>query len=445
MSADPSAAPGVRRLLGRTADRSSGPPSWRRVELAAFVLVPLVVLVVVATSTIAVSERIARKNAITQAEQIATRFSRLLLAPLLDGALAAGSDDWDELEDLVTNRLSDGSISYLVVWSPEGQILFSSDEGAVGERYEPSDDLVAAGAGRTIAKVEDHPEESYEGSATGPLVEVYVPLELADQQVVVETYFSYDGIERQTADLRRQIIPLTVGALVVLQLVQLPIAMSLARRSRRQETERAQLMARSLTASERERQTIAADVHDGPVQDLAGVSYALSALRASVPDDRKAGVDRMVAAVRNAVHALRALMVDLYPPDLSGAGLEAALEDLVEPLRNQGLTANLRIALLPELSPASAAVVYRTAKELLANVGRHAEAANVWVDLAPVEGARPAAVRLTVSDDGVGLPSTGTDRRSEGHLGLRLVIDRVRDVGGTIAGPPDLGGTRPSS
>jgi signal transduction histidine kinase len=140
----------------------------------------------------------------------------------------------------------------------------------------------------------------------------------------------------------------------------------------------------------------------------------------------------MVAAVRNAVHALRALMVDLYPPDLSGAGLEAALEDLVEPLRNQGLGAVVRVAPLPELSPASAAVVYRTAKELLANVGRHAGAANVWIDLAPVEQARPAEVRLTISDDGVGFPVTGTDRRSEGHLGLRLVVDRVRDVGGTV-------------
>jgi two-component system, NarL family, sensor kinase len=32
----------------------------------------------------------------------------------------------------------------------------------------------------------------------------------------------------------------------------------------------------------------------------------------------------------------------------------------------------------------------------------------------------------------VGFPPSGTDRRSEGHFGLRLVIDRVRDVGGVV-------------
>lgn len=406
-----------------------------RLEVVAFLIVPLLVLAAVAGAAILLSERIARDNALEDAEKVATRFTRVLLAPALEGALSGPPERWGELERLVTARLSDGSITYLFVWSTEGEVLYSNDEKSIGEWYGKTEDIQAAAEGRTVAgitDVDDEPEAVYEGGVHEPQVEVYVPVDLQAQRVVVETYFSYDGIERDTALLRNLLIALTVGALVVLQLIQLPIATSLARRVRRQETERAEFMARSLTASERDRRALAADVHDGPVQDLAGVSYALSALRTSVPEDRQPSVDRLVAAVRNAVHSLRVLMVDLYPPDLQGSGLASAIEDLAEPLRGEGLTVEVSASAVPELSPDSAAVTYRTAKELLVNVSRHAAATTVWVEVEAVEHSQVPAIRLCVSDDGVGFPEGGTDKRSEGHLGLRFVADRVRDVGGTL-------------
>jgi signal transduction histidine kinase len=49
-----------------------------------------------------------------------------------------------------------------------------------------------------------------------------------------------------------------------------------------------------------------------------------------------------------------------------------------------------------------------------------------------VDDGPSSAVRLDVTDDGVGFPATGTDKLSEGHLGLRLVLDRVVDVGGSV-------------
>ncbi len=408
---------------------------WLRLEIWAFLIVPLLVLAAVAGATVLLSERIARANALAEAEKVATRFTRVLLAPAMERDLAAGTGRWGETERLVKDRLSDGSMTYLFVWSTDGVVLFSSEAESIGEWYELTADLQAAVDGRTvagIAEVDDEPEASYENRPADPSVEVYVPVDLGVQRVVVEAYFSYDGIEQQAALLRNQLIPLAVGALVVLQLIQLPIATSLARRVRRQETERAELMTRTLRASERDRRALAADVHDGPVQDLAGVSYALSALRASVPEERRASVDRLVAAVRNAVHSLRVLMVDLYPPDLQGAGLASALEDLAEPLRSEGLTVEVTASDVPELSSDSAAVTYRTAKELLVNVSRHAAASNVWVEVEPVAHGRVPAIRLCVSDDGVGFPESGTDRRNEGHLGLSFVADRVRDVGGTL-------------
>ena len=72
--------------------------------------------------------------------------------------------------------------------------------------------------------------------------------------------------------------------LLVLMLIQVPIAASLARRIRRQDADRSALLERNLSVSEKERVRVAADLHDGPIQELAGVGYALGAVASSVPE-----------------------------------------------------------------------------------------------------------------------------------------------------------------
>ena len=414
--------------------------TWARLEILAFFAVPLVVLVAVATTTVLLSERIARESALQDAEHVARKFTSVTLTPLLEDHLLE-QNGRRQLDEIVELRLSDGSITFLVVWDLDGRIAYSSVRSAEGDFFPPTDELTRAAAGEVVSDVDEAPEDSYQGAVDGPMVEVYVPLTLesdsdsdpdADAVVVVEYYFAYDGVEESAALLRGEIIPIAVGALVVLQLVQLPIATALARRVRRQETERAELMQRSLAASERERRAIAADVHDGPVQDLAGASYAMGALRTSLPEDRRQDADRLIAALRRAVHSLRRLMVDLYPPDLSGPGLVDAIEDLVTSLRADGVEVMVHSSPLPELSRDHAAVLYRTAKEALTNVARHSSASRVWVSIGPVDDVPSNGVRLDITDDGIGFPLGETDKRKEGHLGLRLVEDRVRDVGGHL-------------
>jgi two-component system, NarL family, sensor kinase len=429
MSAEPGSSPSLGPAGRRTA--------WGR-ELAVFCAVALLVLLAVSAGTVWLSERIARANALEEAEGSAERLAELLVAPVLTEALAGVPGRWEELDRIIQNRMSDGSVTRMVVWRATGEIVYSSDPGQQGRTIPPSDGMLAAVGGATVAEVDEEPETTPGGNPQ-TLLEVYTPLAVPGEQLAFEAYFAYDGIAGQAARLRSQIIPMAIGALVVLQLVQVPIAASLARRVRRQETERAALMQRNVEASDRERRAIAADVHDGPVQDLAGVSYALSALRGSLPEERQPTVDKLVGAVRHAVQSLRRLMIDIYPPDLSGPGLAVAIADSAEPLRAAGIEVLMDAAPLPETAPEVTAVLYRTAKEALANVAHHAQAKRTWITLEETELRGRPAVRLEVADDGVGFPAS-TDKRAEGHLGLPLLRDRVVDLGGTVTLGDRIGG-----
>jgi signal transduction histidine kinase len=241
--------------------------------------------------------------------------------------------------------------------------------------------------------------------------------------------------------VRADLLPIAIGALVVLQAVQIPIAVSLARRANRRAAERAALIEREVSASDRERRAIADDLHDGPVHELAGVSYALSALKGSLPPERHALADRLVGTVRHAVQALRKLMIDIYPPDLRGPGLGLAIAELLEPVRAEGIEVVLDARPMPEMKADTAAALYRTAKEALANVVHHSKAGHVRITLEETRWRGAPAVSLEVCDDGVGFPDEWTDRRQEGHLGLSFLRDRVVDVGGTVElGNRDEGG-----
>ena len=392
----------------------------------------MLVSAAVATVTVLISGHIARSTAIAEAERVAVRLADLLVTPLLQEALRGDAGSWAELDRDMERRMSDGSIVSVVVWTADGEVLWSTIDELVGDQDPMSDDLETALAGTTVADLDEAPETFY-GSSPGPLLEVYVPVDVDGTRLVVESYLPANTIDEQTALLRGEIVPLAVGALVVLQLVQLPIAASMSKRSRLHEAERLSLMSRALTASDRERRSIAGDVHDGPVQDLAGVSYALAALRPAVPEERRAIVDRLTTTVQHAVASLRRLMVDIYPPDLSGTSLGPAIEDLAVRLRESGTEVSITADPLPGLQAEYAAVLYRTAKEAMANVTRHAEAENVWVDVSCVKHGDDDAVLLTVADDGVGLKEPPvTDGNSNGHLGLRLVRERIEDLDGEV-------------
>jgi signal transduction histidine kinase len=253
--------------------------------------------------------------------------------------------------------------------------------------------------------------------------------------LVFEAYYDYQRVETLARQLMMQTIPLVIAPLLLLQLLQIPASLSLARRLRRHEQERTRLLERGLATADQERARFAADLHDGPIQDLAGIGYVLGAVAPTVPEGQAPLMLRVQEALQRAIESLRSLMTDLYPPDLQSRTLTRIIADLAEPLRADRVDVDLQAAELPTLSTESVAALYRVGKESLVNVRKHARATKVTLRLDLVSGSDAGGdrVRFVVEDDGVGVDESQLDRRAEGHLGLRLLIDRVESLGGQLA------------
>ena len=92
-------------------------------------------------------------------------------------------------------------------------------------------------------------------------------------------------------------------SLLLLWLIQVPLAWRLSGRLHRAQADREELLEKALAASIDERRRIAADLHDGPVQELAGLSYSLSAA-AERRTDVRSQLQDAAARARDAIRGL---------------------------------------------------------------------------------------------------------------------------------------------
>ena len=139
-----------------------------------------------------------------------------------------------------------------------------------------------------------------------------------------------------------------------------------------------------------------------------------------VPSDLRASA----GSVRESVRGLRSLLLEIYPAHVARAGISAALEDLVAPVRLQGIDVQTHIAAPLDLRRDHEALVFRTAQETLRNVARHSGARTVDVRL-ELDG---QWVALLVADDGSGFDTESVLQRSDGHVGLRVLMELARQA-----------------
>lgn len=410
-----------------------------RPALLRFAALSLLAATVLMLATLVVAERIARDRALEDARRQGAGIATRLASPLVDAEVRAGLPQaLEPLTKVMENRMRDGSVQHVKLWSRDGTIIWADQTEIMGRRFGLEDDVEALfGTTRTTAELSDLlREENVAERGEGPMLEVYAGAFDADgEPLVFEAYLVTESMEKNAHRIVVSFVPLIAGALVLFLVVVMPLAVSLSRRVERGERDRARLMRHAVLASDLERRRIARDLHDGVVQELAGLGYTLPTVTRELHADgdlrtARSTLEGATELVQHNVQALRQLLTDIYPPDLAGPGLRNAVHQLVHTEAfGAGLEAQVRIQQDLELPLDAARLAHRVIREGLRNVVKHARASQVLVELGLHEG----QVLVRVVDDGEGAgPGPLPLRGPRGHLGLRLLDDTVRDVGGSL-------------
>ena len=193
----------------------------------------------------------------------------------------------------------------------------------------------------------------------------------------------------------------------------------------------------------RERQIMAADVHDTLAQSLAFVKMRLPLLHDAMlahDDTRSLQYHDDVRSEISRAHAsLRAILTHLRVP-MDPAGLVHALGASAEDFRRSTGAELEFINDCPGLRLAHEreAEVFHIVQEALTNVARHASAEHARLHIGP---AGVGTVEVVVEDDGAGLAPGAAGAGT--HYGLEIMLERARRLGGTLEfGARQGGGTR---
>jgi signal transduction histidine kinase len=403
--------------------------------VAQFAASALAAVVLLGAAGVELMRRVGTNEAIRDAKQVTALAGRGIVAPNLTPALEHGDPQAIERMDrIVEKRIrKEERLVRVKIWTRDGYIIYSDARQLIGRTYPlDEEDRAAFDQNGVEAEVSDltAPENSYERQY-GKLLEVYLPIhDKQGRRFLFEGYLRFSSVSASARRLWLKFAPAILGVLLLLYVVQMPLAWRLARRLREGQEERERLLRHAIESSELERRRIAQELHDGAVQNLAGVSYSLAAVADKLNGDEAEPVQVAVrdaaAETRRTIRELRSLLVDLYPPDLHRAGLAAALRDLVARLSERGIEVELDLGEEARLPPQVEALFFRVAQEGVRNVLAHADAQRVDVRFRVYE---QRAV-FEVEDDGRGFLLEA--EAPGGHIGLRVLGDLARDAGGRL-------------
>jgi signal transduction histidine kinase len=185
-------------------------------------------------------------------------------------------------------------------------------------------------------------------------------------------------------------------------------------------------------AGQEERNRLARDLHDSIKQQIFVIQTAAATAQARFDQDpagARAALDQVRSSAREATAEMEAMLDQLRAAPLENAGLVEALKKQCEAL---GFRTGARVEFSPgklppaeALAPGAQQAVFRAAQEALANVGRHARAANVLVSL----GSAGNDLELKIRDDGAGFDPNQSPR----GMGIANMRERAEEFGGRFS------------
>jgi signal transduction histidine kinase len=414
-------------------------PVRPRLVLIQVIAAALAVVIGVAVAGTFASRRVAERESVTVAAHTTDLIAHQVVQPVIkDGLVSGNPAAVGAIDQVVRHQVLGSSLVRVKLWTATGRVVYSDEPRLIGQTFPLGSEERAALARPAVhAEVSDlhRPENRFE-RGQGKLLEVYRPVWTpSGQPLLFETYSPYQQVTQRTGDLWRGFAGITISSLLILVVLLLPILWRLLNRVSSVQTQREVLLQRAVDASEEERRRIAGSLHDGPVQELVATSFTVAgAAERAAGSGQPELADKLATAagaVRASIRGLRSLLVDIYPPSLTTAGLVPALTDLTEVLAARSIATHLELAedAAARLPAERQQLVFRIARECLRNAARHAGARNVGVRLFR----QGHATVLDISDDGTGFdPGPVLGNPEDGHFGLRILTDVAASAGADL-------------
>ncbi|MDP2794536.1 MAG: histidine kinase [Sulfurisoma sp.] len=415
-----------------------------------------------------------------QIEQNAIHRAALMASVYVESILGAQMDDWVTHGALTGHDRAtldrifiDGPLSRKVVrfklWDTAGKIIYSSDPALVGLGFPVGGRLLDAFRGTLQAHVSklEGPDHRSERQQWEHLLEVYVPFRrtgLGEVIAVAEFYHSMTNIDHEIDDAKQRSWLLVAFCALAIQAVLhgfVRRANNTIVEQQRDLREQLRGLQGALEENERMRQglrdagaqttalneellhRIAADLHDGPAQELAFALMRFEDLMQDC-DIRRRDEDRsprdlesIRRALRSSLDELRGIAAGLGIPGIAELTLADTIRRAVRDVERKS-AASVEASIDAALGDAPMAVkitAYRLLQESLANALRHSPGRAPHV-LASLDNAE---LLLEITDQGGGFDLAAAE--NNGRLGVAFMRERVRLLGGDFQITPSASGT----
>jgi signal transduction histidine kinase len=189
---------------------------------------------------------------------------------------------------------------------------------------------------------------------------------------------------------------------------------------------------------ELERRRMAQEIHDGPIQDLLGISLLMLGKAKTVSEEKL--ITNLHNAISKVVDSLRDSIKELRSSSYAPFNLEESIRINATEFAKNHPELKISLDLMPDFSSfpeRSRLALFRIYQQALANIIQHAQAKNVDISLIQT----PQEVILEIGDDGKGfeVPECLSDLVAKGHFGLVGSYERAIAVGGEYEVKSSLG------
>ena len=214
---------------------------------------------------------------------------------------------------------------------------------------------------------------------------------------------------------------------IILGVIIVYFIASIIRQQRRNIALYRQSVLAEITAMEKERARIAADLHDelGPM--LSAIKLKINSFELTDEDDL-VQVEKTNSHIDGLIKRMREISYDLIPNTLIRKGLVMALKEFIDYINRDNVFSIDFVADEPlNISEQKAIHLYRISQEIINNTIKHSKGNTLKIQLKQTNG----ILLLSTSDNGIGFDQYAASK-GNGGIGLRNILSRTEIIGGQM-------------